>query len=81
VFLGVLFHVACDLVDHFFLYPEMVLAFRVKYLFIPFIPKLARGEVYVLGEETAVRPRYEGHPDQIPWRKAEKAPAIRRKLR
>jgi hypothetical protein len=57
VFLGVLFHVTLDLVDHFFLCPGMVLAFRVKYLLAPFIPKLARGEVYLWGKETAVGPR------------------------
>ncbi len=57
VFLGVLFHVTLDLVDHFFLCPGIVLAFRVKYLLAPFIPKLARGEVYVQSEETAVGPR------------------------
>lgn len=57
VFLGVLFHVTLDLVDHFFLCPGMVLAFRVKYLLAPFIPKLARGEVYLWGKDTAVGPR------------------------
>lgn len=57
VFLGVLFHVTLDLVDHFFLCPGMVLAFRVKFLLTPFIPKLARGEVHVWSEETALGPR------------------------
>ncbi|MDA2932552.1 hypothetical protein MYX19_05300 [Nitrospinae bacterium AH-259-F20] len=57
VFLGVLFHVLCDLVDHVFFSPDMALAFRVKYLLAPFIPKLARGEVYLWGKETAVGPR------------------------
>ncbi len=39
VFLGVLFHVTLDLVDHFFLCPGMVLAFRVKYILTPFHPQ------------------------------------------
>ncbi len=57
VFLGVLFHVLCDLVENVSLCPDIGLTFRVKYLLAPFIPKLARGEVYVRSEETAVRPR------------------------
>ncbi|MFQ5893184.1 MAG: hypothetical protein ACE5H5_02620 [Nitrospinota bacterium] len=55
VFLGFTFHVACDLVHDFILHPEERLDFRVKYLLVPFLSKVARGEVFIQPEARAAR--------------------------
>lgn len=57
VFLGFAFHVACDLVHDFILRPEERLDFRVKYRLAPFLPKLARGEIYIRPEARAAKRR------------------------
>jgi hypothetical protein len=47
VLAGCLFHVILDLIDHRTWPEDRRIPFHIKYLFIPFLPKLARKEIYI----------------------------------
>jgi hypothetical protein len=46
VLLGFLFHVACDLLTDRNLCKDHRICFRIKYLLTPFLPKLAKREIF-----------------------------------
>lgn len=57
VLLGMLFHVACDLLYDWKVSRKIQLNLKVKYLLTPFLPKLARGEIFAEPAPTSPRPR------------------------
>lgn len=57
VLVGFLFHIACDLISDLRLDRESRIGFRVKYLLTPFLPKLARREIFAEPAPTRARRR------------------------
>lgn len=57
VLLGFLFHVACDLFNDRTFYREVSIGFKTKYLLTPFLPKLARREIFARPAPTPARRR------------------------
>jgi hypothetical protein len=60
VLLGFLFHMACDLFCDFILCQETSINFKVKYLLTPFLPKLARREIFARPAPTPAQRRHAG---------------------